>query len=338
MRMRKEATLYEKLDRGVVRCALCAHRCTIKPGRRGLCGVRENDGGVLFTSVFGEAIAVHVDPIEKKPLFNFLPGTRSFSIATVGCNFRCRFCQNAEISQAPKDGLDLRGEEWPPAEVVAAAASHGCESIAYTYTEPTVFFEYACAIARMAHGEGIKNVFVTNGYMTMEALDEIDPYLDAANVDLKSFADEFYRRQCGARLQPVLDTIQAMAERGIWVEVTTLLIPGLNDSDEELRQIAQFLAGISPDMPWHVSRFQPRYRMLDRPRTPEAAMLRAAEIGQEAGLRYVYVGNMPGNRYENTVCPSCGAVAVSRLGYSTTLSLEGHRCASCGEELAIVRS
>jgi len=336
--MRKEARLYEKLSRGVVRCTLCAHRCTIKPGRRGLCGVRENDGGVLFTSVFGEAIAVHVDPIEKKPLFNFLPGTRSFSIATVGCNFRCRFCQNAEISQAPKEGLSLRGEEWQPAQVVAAAASHGCESIAYTYTEPTVFFEYACAIAKMAHGDGIKNVFVTNGYMTLEALNEIDPYLDAANVDLKSFDDEFYRRQCGARLQPVLDTIQAMAERGIWVEVTTLVIPGLNDSDEELRQIARFLAGLNPDLPWHVSRFQPRYRMLDRPRTPEATMHRAAEIGQEAGLRYVYVGNMPGNRYENTLCPSCGAVAVSRLGYSTTLNLEGHRCASCGQELAIVRN
>jgi pyruvate formate lyase activating enzyme len=338
MKMRKEAMLYEKLDRGRVRCALCAHRCTIKPGRHGLCGVRENDGGVLFTSVFGEAIAVHVDPIEKKPLFNFLPGTRSFSIATVGCNFRCRFCQNSEISQASKDGLRPRGEEWPPAQVVAAATSHECESIAYTYTEPTIFFEYAYAIASMAHGDGIKNVFVTNGYMTLEALSEIDPYLDAANVDLKSFDDEFYQRQCGARLQPVLDTIQAMTERGIWVEVTTLLIPGLNDSDEELRRIAQFLVGLNPDMPWHVSRFQPRYRMLDRPRTPEATMHRAAEIGQEAGLRYVYVGNMPGNRYENTLCPSCGAVAVSRLGYSTTLNLEGHRCASCGQELAIFRS
>jgi pyruvate formate lyase activating enzyme len=335
--MRREAMLYAKLEKQIVRCSLCAHRCTIKPGRRGICGVRENQEGTLYTLVYADAIAVHVDPIEKKPLYNFLPGTRSFSIATVGCNFHCRFCQNADISQSPREGVALAGEELLPEQVVRAAKRYACDSIAYTYTEPTIFFEYAYDTAKLAHEEGIKNVFVTNGYMTVEALEKIEPYLDAANVDLKSFDDGFYRRVCGARLQPVLETIEAMHQRGVWVEVTTLLIPGVNDSDHELEQIAQFLAGIDLDIPWHVSRFTPRYKMLDKTQTPGDTMHRAAEIGREAGLRYVYVGNVPGNMHENTFCPSCGAVAIGRIGYHTTLNLEGNRCASCGHELAVVR-
>ncbi|HUT15769.1 MAG TPA: AmmeMemoRadiSam system radical SAM enzyme, partial [Anaerolineae bacterium] len=298
--MRREAMLYERLDGTLVRCALCAHRCTVKADRKGICGVRENVDGVMYTTVYGEVVAAHVDPIEKKPLYNFLPGTRSFSIATVGCNFHCRFCQNADISQAPREGLRLAEEKLSPAQVVAAAKTYGCDSIAYTYTEPTIFFEYAYDTSKLAQEEGIKNIFVTNGYMTLEALDEIDPYLDAANVDLKSFDDGFYRRVCGARLQPVLDTIQAMRERGVWVEVTTLLIPGLNDSEAELRQIAGFIAELDRDMPWHVSRFTPRHRLLDVPGTPLDSMRMAAEIGRETGLRYVYVGNVPGDMYENT--------------------------------------
>jgi pyruvate formate lyase activating enzyme len=335
--MRREAMLYESLDNSLARCGLCAHRCAIKPGRKGICGVRENEGGVVYTLVYAEAIAAHVDPIEKKPIYHFLPGTRSFSIATVGCNFHCRFCQNSDISQAPREDARLRGEEFPPAEVVAAAKRHACDSIAYTYTEPTVFFEYAYDASKLAHEEGIKNIFVTNGYMTLEALDEINPYLDAANVDLKSFDDAFYRRLCGARLQPVLDTIQAMYEHGVWVEVTTLLIPGMNDGDEELTRIAQFIAGVDMDMPWHVSRFTPRYRMQDKPGTPLDSIHRAVEIGREAGLKYVYAGNVPGDMCENTLCPSCGAVAIGRIGYSTVISLAGDKCASCGQQLAVVR-
>jgi pyruvate formate lyase activating enzyme len=336
--MHKEAMLYQKLDKGLVRCALCAHRCTIKPDRLGICAVRQNVEGTLYTLVYAQAIAVHVDPIEKKPLYNFLPGTRSFSIATVGCNFRCIFCQNADISQAPREGWSLRAEEFSPQQVVAGAKRSACDSISYTYTEPTIFFEYAYDTAKLAHHEGIKNIFVTNGYMTLEALEEIDPYLDAANVDLKSFNDQFYRRTCGAKLQPVLETIEAMHQRGVWVEVTTLLIPGLNDSDDELRQIAQFIAGVSPDIPWHISRFTPRYKMRDRPSTPVERIHRAAEIGREVGLAYVYVGNVPGDLGENTLCPSCGTVAIGRIGYHTTLNLEGNRCSSCGQELAVIRS
>jgi len=335
--MRKEAMLYTKLDKGLVRCALCAHRCTMKPDRLGICGVRQNVEGTLYTLVYGQAIAVHVDPIEKKPIYNFLPGTRSFSIATVGCNFRCVFCQNADISQAPREGLSPSAEDFPPGQVVAAAKRYACDSIAYTYTEPTVFFEYAYDAAKLAHQEGIKNIFVTNGYMTLEALEEISPYLDAANVDLKSFSDAFYRRVCGARLQPVLETIEAMHQRGVWVEVTTLLIPGLNDSDDDLRRIAQFVHEVGPDIPWHISRFTPRYKMRDKPTTSIERIHRAAEIGREQGLRYVYVGNVPGDLHENTLCPSCGEVVIGRIGYHTTLHLEGNRCASCGQELAVVR-
>ncbi len=336
--MRREAMLYTKLDDGLVRCALCAHRCTIKEGRLGICGVRQNLGGVLYTLVYAEAIAVHVDPIEKKPIFNFLPGTRSFSIATVGCNFRCRFCQNADISQAPREGFHLKAQEFPPEEVVSGAQRHGCDSIAYTYTEPTIFFEYAYDSAKLAHQEDIKNIFVTNGYMTLEALEQISPYLDAANVDLKSFDDAFYRRVCGARLQPVLETIEAMHQRGVWVEVTTLLVPELNDSEDEVRKIAQFIAAVDLDIPWHISRFTPRYKMRDKSSTPIESIHRAAEIGREVGLRYVYVGNVPGDLHENTLCPSCGEVVVGRIGYHTTLYLDGNRCASCGREIAVVRS
>jgi pyruvate formate lyase activating enzyme len=335
--MRKEAMLYDTLEGQRVECTLCAHRCKIRAGDRGICGVRENADGVLETLVYAEAIAAHVDPIEKKPLYNFLPGTRSFSIATVGCNFRCQFCQNADISQAPRDRQLIRGEELTPKEVVSAAKDYACDSIAYTYTEPTIFFEYAFDTARLATAEGIKNIFVTNGYMTLEALETIEPYLDAANVDLKSFDDGFYRRICGARLQPVLDTISAMHERGVWVEVTTLLVTDLNDSEEEVSEIAGFIAAIDPDIPWHVSRFTPRYKMTDRPSTPVDRIHRAVKIGQQAGLRYVYAGNVPGDVYENTLCPNCGSLAIGRIGYQTTVNLEGSRCASCGQDVAVIR-
>ena len=335
----KEALLYTKLEDNQLRCDLCAHRCLIQEGKRGICGVRENRGGVLYSLVYGKAIATHVDPIEKKPLFNFLPGSLSFSVATVGCNMTCLHCQNADISQAPRETGRIMGEQITPEELVEAALQGGCRSIAYTYTEPTIFFEYALDTARLARTKGLKNIFVTNGYMTEEALKMIAPVLDGANVDLKSFRDDFYRDICGGRLQPVLDTIKRMHEQGIWLEVTTLIIPGHNDSDEELEAIGRFLSGISPDIPWHVSAFYPTYLLTSAPPTPAATLRRARKIGQAAGLRYVYTGNIPGDDGENTYCPNCGKIIIERTGYRVgAVNIRDGNCAFCSTPVAGVWS
>ncbi len=327
--------LWEPVGEGRVRCKLCAHRCQIAPGRRGLCMVRENRDGTLYTLVYDRIISQALDPIEKKPLFHFLPGSPALSIATVGCNFRCEFCQNWEISQYPREHEGaILGERIGPEELVAQAVSAGAPIIAYTYTEPTVFFELAYEAARLAAQRGIKNVFVSNGYMTEEAAREIAPYLDGINIDLKSFSDDFYRRHCGASLQPVLDTIERMVSLGVWVEVTTLVIPGWNDSEEELSWLAEFLRGVSPDIPWHISRFIPAYRVYDRPPTPVGTLRRAREIGLSAGLRYVYLGNVPGEG-EDTQCPGCGAILIRRHGfYVMENRLQEGRCPDCGTEIA----
>ena len=261
----KEAYLYEKENTNRVRCLLCHHRCLIREGAKGICGVRENQNGTLISLVYGKVIARHVDPIEKKPLFHFLPNSSSFSIATAGCNFKCRFCQNADISQMPSDFQQISCVEMAPAAIVAEALARRCQTISYTYTEPTIYFELAVDTARLAVSKGLKNVFVSNGYMTEECLQEIHPDLHAANVDLKSFRDEFYRSQCGARLAPVLETLRTMKRMGIWLEVTTLIIPGHNDSPEELRDLSGFIADLDPSTPWHVSRFHPTYRLTDAP-------------------------------------------------------------------------
>jgi len=314
----KEAMLYEKLDRNRVRCGLCAHTCLIKESGKGICGVRENREGTLVSLVYGRLIAEHQDPIEKKPLFHFLPGTASYSIATAGCNFRCRFCQNAEISQMPAERHTILGAYTSAEEIVDRAVRSGCASISYTYTEPTVYAELALDTSRLAVERGLKNVFVTNGYMSEACLDLFTPYLHAANVDLKAFSEAFYKEQCGARLEPVLQSIARMKERGIWVEVTTLIIPGLNDSDEELRRIASFIAGLDPGIPWHVSRFHPAYRMVDRGATPPERVRRARDIGRGVGLQYVYTGNLPGDAGELTVCHACGADLIGRFGFHVT--------------------
>lgn len=334
----KEAMLYQKLEDGRVRCALCAHRCVIRPGKKGICAVRENRDGTLVTLTYGRAVSAAVDPIEKKPLYHFYPSSTAFSVATAGCNFRCTFCQNADISQIPHEQPDW--ERWardlPPEQVVAMARREGCRSIAYTYTEPTIFFEYVYDCARLATPVGLKNVLVTNGYMTTEMLDTIGSDLHAANVDLKG-GDAMYRDLCGARQQPVLDAIAYMHHMGVWVEVTTLVIPGQNDDQAVLREIATFLAGLDPNIPWHLSRFSPRYKLLDAPSTPAQTLQRAAQIGYEAGLRYVYVGNVPGNQHEHTRCPQCGAICIYRLGYNVqNLLADGKHCPTCGYELAMV--
>jgi len=327
-----EARLYQKLEDERVQCNLCAHRCKISPGKLGICRVRENRNGTLYTLVYGKVISQAADPVEKKPLFHFYPGTTAFSIATVGCNFQCQFCQNWEISQMPREEGRILGGNVPPEIIVRNAKRYGSRSIAYTYTEPTIFFEYAYDIAVLAHQEGIANIYVTNGYMTPEMLEAFHPYLDAANVDLKAGKDEFYRKYCGARLQPVLDSLKKMKSMGIWVEVTTLIIPGLNDSEEELRFIADFIAKeLGPETPWHVSRFHPHYKMLDRPPTPVATLHKAREIGLKAGLRYVYEGNVPGSEGENTYCYNCGRLLIRRFGFSILeYRITDGRCYQCG--------
>jgi pyruvate formate lyase activating enzyme len=335
---RHPAVLWRPLPEGSsVHCFLCAHRCRVAPGERGLCGVRENREGALVALTYAYPISAAVDPIEKKPLFHFLPGSLSFSVATVGCNFTCRFCQNSDISQMPRDDGVIRGSQFMPEEVVARARETGCRSIAYTYTEPTVFFEYAHDCARLASAAGLKNVFVTNGYLTRDALDRIGGDLHAANVDLKGFTDDYYQRVVGARLQPVLDTIRRMVERGIWVEVTTLLIPGRNDGEDELRRLAAWLAALDPDIPWHVSRFHPTYRMMDVPPTPTASIERALRVGREEGLRFVYGGNIVGHDSESTHCPSCGHLVIERRGFALQrMRLDGDRCRECGAKIPLV--
>jgi len=298
-----------------VQCYLCNHRCTILPSKRGICGVRENREGKLYTLVFGQAISLNVDPIEKKPIFHLYPGSTSFSIATVGCNFRCLQCQNHEISQMPRDQGRIDGSTVSPSKIVSLAKEYQCQSISYTYTEPTIYFEYAYEAAVLASKEGIKNIFVTNGYMTEEALKTIQPYLDAANVDLKSFQEKFYKEVCGARLQPVLENLRLMRQLGIWVEITTLVIPTLNDSDKEFEEIAQFIVSLGPEVPWHISAFYPTYKMLNLPRAPASLLHRAREIGLRAGLQYVYCGNIPGEEGEDTFCPHCGLKVIERVGF-----------------------
>ena len=331
-----EAYLYESLEDNKVQCNLCNHRCIIQEGKRGICNVRENQEGILESLVYGKLIAQHIDPIEKKPLFHFLPGSLSFSIATVGCNFRCRFCQNADIAQMPTDreGI-IMGDSCTPEDIVHAAERGNCRSIAYTYTEPTVYFEFALETAKLAHEKGIRNVFVTNGYMTSEALHMINPYLDAANVDLKAYNDDFYKSFCSARLENVKETLKLMKSLGIFVEVTTLLITGLNDGKAELEELASFVAGVlGPETPWHISRFHPTYRLTDRPPTPINTLVTAREIGIKAGLRYVYTGNVPGENGENTFCYRCKTLLIDRYGFSIRKNLiENSRCPKCGAHI-----
>jgi pyruvate formate lyase activating enzyme len=331
----KEALLYEKLEDGRLHCYLCSHHCKIAEQKFGLCGVRQNLGGVLYSHVYARPIAMHVDPIEKKPLYHFLPGSSSFSIATAGCNFRCGFCQNWEISQARVgDGRVLEGKEVAAKEIVKAAIENECKSISYTYTEPTIFFEYALDIARLAKEKGLRNNFVTNGFMSPDCLKMIKPFLDAANVDLKFFRDDSYKKVCQARLQPVLDSIKLMHDLGIWVEVTTLVVPQENDSEEELKNIAAFIAGVDKNMPWHISRFHPDYQFTKHLATPVETLEKAARLGRQAGLKFIYVGNVWGAG-NDTHCPHCRKLLIRRDVFSV---LENHiksgKCAFCKQQIA----
>lgn len=323
----KEATLYKKEDEKKVHCFLCSHYCRIGCGKFGFCKVRQNIDGTLFTHSYGNIIALQVDPIEKKPLYHFYPGTSSFSIATKGCNFTCGFCQNWQISQITyKRG---RSEEISAEEIVNKAIKLGCKSISCTYTEPTIYFEYAYDVCNIAKSKGLSTVFVTNGYMTKEALQTIRPYLDACNIDLKSFDENFYRKNCSAMLEPVLQTIKDAFKMDLWIEITTLVIPGENDSENELKRIAQFIAELSPDIPWHVSRFFPQYKFGQREPTKAETIDQVKTIGKNAGLRYVYSGNVA--EESNTVCYRCKKVLVQRDGYRIKkIAITGNKCSNCG--------
>ncbi|MDT8367133.1 MAG: AmmeMemoRadiSam system radical SAM enzyme [bacterium] len=331
--MTTPALFQEKLPDGAVRCSLCAHRCRIVPGKRGICRVRENRGGTLFSLVYGKLVAASVDPIEKKPLYHFQPGSLSYSIATAGCNMSCTHCQNYQISlEAPKRD-PIPGNRTTPEEVLQAAVRTGCRSISYTYTEPAVFMEFARDCGVLAHEEGLSNVFVTNGFMTGESTRFAGEFLDAANVDLKGATEEHYRKICGAALAPVLETIETLHEIGVWLEVTTLLIPGLNDDRGALEFIAGFIASVDTKIPWHISRFHPTYKMTDRPPTPVESLQLAEKIGQEAGLKYVYLGNVSLGE-DITRCSACEAPLIVRLGFSVTENriTDQGTCPGCGAE------
>ncbi len=310
----KEARFYHAEGATVV-CGLCAHRCRIKNKRRGLCGVRENHDGVLYALAYGKVSAEHVDPIEKKPLFHFLPGSLTYSVATVGCNFRCLHCQNYSLSQAGPQVQRIPHLRKEPDEIVATAHEAGCRSISYTYSEPTVFFEFAHECAELARRQGLSNVFVSNGYMTHEAAVVLADVLDAINIDIKAYSDEFYALTCGGSLQQVLDNVRYFWDRGVWVEATTLVIPGLNDSDEELQRLASFICSVDSALPWHVSAFRPTYKMTDRAPTPSIVLEKARDIGHSAGLKHVYIGNVHGGGGEDTLCSACARTVIFRNGF-----------------------
>ena len=335
----KEALLYHPAEDRKVNCNLCHHRCLIAPEKVGLCGVHQNIEGKLYSLVYDRVISAKADPVEKKPFFHFIPGSRSLSIATVGCNFQCLHCQNYQISQWPRDtrqsleksASEIPGRSISPHEIVSLAQTHQCSNIAYTYTEPTIYLELALETALLAHQAGIKNLFVTNGYMTPQALETIQPYLDGANVDLKGFDGRKYQQVCGGHLQPILENIQQMRKMNIWLEVTTLIIPGHNDSEEEIREMAHFLGELGKEIPWHLSVFHPTYRMTGRPQTPLESLHRARRIGMEEGLRYVYIGNAHGDPYEDTYCCHCGARLIDRWGYQLKdYRIQRGKCPDCG--------
>jgi len=331
----EEALFYEKISPDKVKCGLCNHRCLILKGRVGLCNVRQNNNGVLYSLNYGKVIAAHVDPIEKKPLFHFLPGSRCYSIAAMGCNFSCQHCQNADISQVNEQLIS--GENVTPEQVVKDALQSNCPSIAYTYTEPTIFYEFAIDCMKLAHKRDLKNIWVSNGYTTQEALKDAKPYLDAANIDLKFFKNESYLKVCGAKLQPVLDNLIWYQKNKIWLEITSLIIPDLNDSDAELKNIAVFIKNeLGTDVPWHVSAFFPSHRMIDKEPTSRETIKRAYEIGKAAGLRNIYGGNILGSELENTYCPKCNTLLIARAGYNVERFDKKGRCPKCKEKITII--
>ena len=339
----KECLNYKKISSEILECFNCSHFCRIKEGGTGICGARQNLGGKLYSLIFGQAAAVNIDPVEKKPLFHFFPGTFAYSFGTLGCNFRCANCQNFDISQI--SGFKGRPEEYKnftwgrplsPEQIIAKAKKNHCRSLAYTYNEPTIFLEYAFETMKLAKKSGIKNIWVSNGFMSKKTLEIILPYLDAVNIDIKSFEDKFYQSNCGARLAPVLENCQRLVEKNVWLEITTLLIPTLADNEKMLKELAKFIKEkLGEFVPWHLSAFSGviSWKLQHLPETPVKTIAKAYQIGQEAGLKYVYAGNVREKNLESTFCPRCGQIVVERIGYQITRRDKDGSCASCGEKI-----
>ncbi|MGB9681001.1 MAG: AmmeMemoRadiSam system radical SAM enzyme [Minisyncoccia bacterium] len=332
-----KALFYKKPKKDFIQCLACYHFCLIEKGGRGFCGVRKNHNGKLKLLVKNKPIAINIDPIEKKPLFHFSPGEKAFSLGTLGCNFSCEFCQNWDISQEPKNKDEKSiywGENWPPKKIIDYCQKNDLKVIAYTYNEPTIWVEYALEIMKRAKKKKIKNVWVSNGFMSEKTIKEMAPYLDAINIDLKSFSDEFYQKICQGKLTPVKENIRKIYQLGIWVEITTLIIPGLNDSENEIKEIANFLKSISPNIVWHLSAFYPAYKMLDHKITPTEILFKAYQIGKEAGLKYIYTGNIPNLETESTYCPNCQKMVIQRLGIQLIENkLIKNKCPFCGYKI-----
>jgi pyruvate formate lyase activating enzyme len=332
-----EARQYTRTENGTVTCSLCNHRCVINEGKHGICGVRINEKGTLYAGTYGKISTEAVDPIEKKPLFHYLPGTTSYSLGSVGCNFHCQHCQNWHISRAALEGAMFR--DLPPEEGVTRALASGSRSISWTYNEPTIWHEFTLDMGTLARARGLGTVYVTNGYITEEALRELAPMLGAYRVDLKAFTDDFYKKICGAKLQPVLDSAIVARELGMHIETVTLVIPGLNDSMEEQEALIRWvIEHLGPDIPMHFSAFHPDYKMTDRAGTPVATLEKIYRRAKELGLRYPYIGNVYHHEYENTYCPACGALLIERQGFASRFrELDGTQCRNCGEKIGIVR-
>jgi len=327
----KEALFYKKIDNKKVKCNLCYHNCIIKDGSRGFCNVRENKNGTLYSLIYGKVIANNIDPIEKKPLFHFYPGSKTYSIATPGCNFKCLHCQNYSISQNLNNS-EIYAKEILPIDIVKNAIKEECDSISYTYTEPTIFFEYAYDIAKIAYNKNLKNIFVTNGYISKESIEYISPFLNGANIDLKAMSDNFYKDICKAKLKPVLDNIKLFYDLGIWIEITSLIIPGYNDKISDIKKIADFIKKIDPNIPWHITRFHPHFKLDNIPMTKIEILDKFVKIGKNAGLNFVYQGNI--GKGENTYCPNCKNLIIKRDIFKISkVNMDKNRCSFCNKEI-----
>ncbi len=335
----KEVLLYKKTTQKKVQCHTCAHHCIIEPDKRGFCKIRKNEGGVLYVENYGKAVAYGIDAIEKKPLFHFFPGEKTFSFSASGCNFRCKSCQNFQISQDCGTGKGFFGEELAPEKIVNTTLENNLRIISYTYTEPTIFLEYALETMHLAKKRALKNVWVSNGFLSHETTKEIIPYLDGINIDIKSFSDDFYKENCEGRLLPVLETAQTLKEKGIWVEITTLVIPGLTDDRENLKLIANFISDkLGKETPWHLSRFSGyhSWKLSHLPQTSLNKIEEGLDIGKKEGLKYVYAGNVKDYHLTSTFCPCCGEPVIKRSGYDVLRCDKKGKCHNCGEDLNLI--